>query len=114
MGYIATEQIKRRVLKTVWLVGKAFSGHIKKNPLADISWSILKQAQDQAGGRGRVWPGKPGPKQPKLTIYSAVAYFGLLDGPENCPENWAWELMMEIRHLYSGVLLESCWVQRSF
>lgn len=39
-------------------------------------------------GRERGQPGKLGPKQPKLTIYSAVAYFGLPGGPEN----WAWKL----------------------
>lgn len=72
-------------MQTAWQVGKAFSGHLKKNPLTDIVQSIFKQPQDQAGGRGRVWPGKLGPKQPKLAIYSAVAYFGLLGGPENCP-----------------------------
>lgn len=62
-------------------------------------------------GKGQAWPGKLGPKQPKLTIYSAVAYFGLPGGPENYPENWAWKPMMETRRLHSGVWLDSRWAQ---
>lgn len=65
-------------------MAKHFGGHIKKNPLADKTQSIFKQLQDQAAGRKRAWPGKLSPEQSKLTIYSAVAYFGLLGGPENC------------------------------
>lgn len=117
LGCINTKQIKKCVcggLQTVWQVGIAFSGHIKENPLAEITQSIFKQPQDQAGGRGRAWPGKVGPKQAKLTINSAVAYFGLPNVPENCPENWAWEMMVEIRCLHSRVSLESSRTQRSF
>lgn len=46
-----TEQIKREVLLTAWQVGEAFSRHTEENPLADITWSIFKQLQGQAGGR---------------------------------------------------------------
>ena len=44
---------KKRGFARVWQVGKAFTGHIKENPLADKIQSIFKQLQGQAGGKGK-------------------------------------------------------------
>lgn len=45
-------------------VGKAFSGHIKENPLADIIRRTFKQLRGQAGGRDRPGLGSWVPSSP--------------------------------------------------
>lgn len=97
-------------MQTVWQGGTALPGRTKGHALADGTQREFKQLQ-AGGGRGGAWPGKPGPRQPRLTIYSAVAYLGLPGGPENCPENRAWKPVIGSRRLHSGLRPESRWAR---
>lgn len=82
--------MKRGALQGSGKLAKHLRGILRRIPLLIKSRVYLNNYRARQGGRGRAWPGKLGSEQPRLPIYSTVAYFGPLGGPENCPENWAW------------------------